>query len=410
MPQGLARGTPFGGPAVNHRAAAPLPDADGLFRIDPLEFACGWVPGRLPTPPAAGDDQPPRTDPIAALEDTLRPALGRPPCVVGFSGGRDSSLILAVALRLARREGLPEPIAATKIHPGFPETDESDWQELVIRHLGVTEWVRQSFDDELDLLAPAARDSLREHGLLWPATCHNRGPHLALARGGSYVGGEGGDELLGEFRPTAWARVLAGIDRRPRRVLRHTLSTFGPRPVRRELLTRDLDPSTRRTWLRPHVAAWFDDVWLDDELDAAMTFPRAVAAQLRRRAVVVALGNLHAISRHLGVHSVQPLATPAFATSWGHAAGTFGYPDRTTAMHALAADLLPDAVLSRESKAGFNRVYAGVHTRAFIDSWDGSGLDEELVDVEALREQWQQPVIHGGTFQLLHQAWLAGNP
>src|SRR5487761_457194 len=115
-------------------------DSPLLYRMTPTETAWGWVTGGLPAP------LPPRCrhggSPLAAMEATILPALARPPCVVQFSGGRDSSLVLAVAASLARREGMAPPVAFTHRFPAVPGADEDEWQELVIRHLGVADWER----------------------------------------------------------------------------------------------------------------------------------------------------------------------------------------------------------------------------------------------------------------------------
>ena len=76
-------------------------------------------------------------------------------------------------------------------------------------------------------------------------------------------------------------------------------------------------------------------------------------------------------------------------------------------MLALFSDVLPPAVLGRTTKASFNLVNAGAATREFARTWDGSGVDEELVDVERLRSVWlsDEPTMAAGV--LLHCAWLA---
>ena len=75
---------------------------------------------------------PPATDaartPREALDDAIRPALVDGPCYVTFSGGRDSSAVLAAATALARREGHALPVPVTRVYPDLPDTDESDWQ------------------------------------------------------------------------------------------------------------------------------------------------------------------------------------------------------------------------------------------------------------------------------------------
>jgi asparagine synthetase B (glutamine-hydrolysing) len=61
------------------------------------------------------------------LERVLVRSLQRPPCLVAFSGGRDSAGVLAAASHAARRHGLPLPIPATYRFPGAAEVDESEW-------------------------------------------------------------------------------------------------------------------------------------------------------------------------------------------------------------------------------------------------------------------------------------------
>jgi asparagine synthase (glutamine-hydrolysing) len=115
---------------------------------------------------------PPAPSPQAALEQSILPALARPPCGVSFSGGRDSSAVLALAAGLARREGLPLPIPVTNRFHHAPRADETAWQERVIEHVRPADWVKLDFTDELDVVGPFATGALRNHGLLWP--CNRR--------------------------------------------------------------------------------------------------------------------------------------------------------------------------------------------------------------------------------------------
>ncbi len=103
-----------------------------------------------------------------ALERAVLGALARQPCTVSFSGGRDSSAVLAFATYVARKHGLDEPIPLTLRFPSTPR-DESRWQELVVAHLGLREWERIEVTVELDVLGDLACVGLTEHGLLWPA-------------------------------------------------------------------------------------------------------------------------------------------------------------------------------------------------------------------------------------------------
>src|SRR5665213_2751106 len=116
------------------------------YRLRGIELASALVFGvddAIPPLEIAGPER--VATPRIALEAILVDALRRPPCVIGFSGGRDSSALLAVAAHLARREGLDPPIAATNVFPGDVQAAESEWQELLVRHAGIADWQRLRF-------------------------------------------------------------------------------------------------------------------------------------------------------------------------------------------------------------------------------------------------------------------------
>jgi hypothetical protein len=380
----------------------PLP----FYRVDALEMAAGWVPGPGEPPVLSDVEVPPH--PVQALEKVLLPALQQRPCVVAFSGGRDSSAVLAVAVALARREGLPLPVAVTNVYPELAETDESEWQELVIRHLGVEEWVRQEFTDETDLLAPRSLESLRRHGPLWPGTMHNREPWIAVARGGCWIDGNAGDEVLGEMRATPLVRIAERELPLGKQAIKQLVKALGPRWLRERVARR---PLTRndilRPWLRPEAAEWFVSTVARDTTQRPLSYGRAVLEVITRRGVQACFGNLDLIGESLGVRYLHPLLDPTFAISLGRFGPRFGYAGRTATMRAVFGELLPDAILTRRSKVFFNNAYAHRYTREFVARWDGTGLDPELIDLEALKRTWQQPLFHGGSFQLVHLAWLA---
>src|SRR5687767_8448978 len=95
--------------------------------------------------------------PLAAFEDVVRTALRRPPCVIPFSGGRDSAAVLAVAARIAREEKVDSPVAVTLQFEGGLGTDETDWQKRVIDHCQVQDWIKLTVGDEIDFIGPLSR-------------------------------------------------------------------------------------------------------------------------------------------------------------------------------------------------------------------------------------------------------------
>lgn len=204
-------------------------------RLSALDIACGLV---FDAHPARRRRALPMTgvSPQQALYDAVLPALLEPPCLVSFSGGRDSSLVLAAATRVARREGVADPVPVTNRFADAPEAEESRWQEQVVEHLRLADWQRLQFSDELDAVGPYAQRMLREHGLLWPFNVHFHLPLLDLARGGALLTGLGGDQLFG---------VIGPEPRRPaaRRAFHGALG-YAPRAVRAAVIAsrRPLDP------------------------------------------------------------------------------------------------------------------------------------------------------------------------
>jgi asparagine synthetase B (glutamine-hydrolysing) len=216
--------------------------------MTPLEIAWGFLPGGAGELAPADGHRSAR----AALEAAVRDALLRPPCGVAFSGGRDSSLVLAVAVDVARREGLDEPVPVTKVFPAAPAAEEGAWQEAVIRHLGVRAWERVELHDELDVVGPLAQQHLVEFGVLWPALVHGDRPLLNGLRGGTLLDGEGGDEVLGD----TFQRIgpLAALLRRPwpprRQLAANALAELAPAAVRAARLRRAWDHERPMPWLR----------------------------------------------------------------------------------------------------------------------------------------------------------------
>ena len=158
---------------------------------------------------------------LSSLRPARSPRLGRPwprccarrspkpPCVIAFSGGRDSSALLAVAVDLARREQWPLPIPVT-LRFSSAATEETAWQEVVLRHLGLDDWIRLQIGEELDLLGPLATRGLRRHGLLYPANAHVVVPMAEHAVGGHLLTGVGGDDVFGNWPWHDLASVIAG--------------------------------------------------------------------------------------------------------------------------------------------------------------------------------------------------------
>ena len=334
-------------------------------------------------------------DPVAALERAVVEAV-QGPCFVSFSGGKDSSVVLAAATRAARRQGLADPVPLTLRAEHEPHSHESEWQEQVVAHLGLRDWVRIAVGDELDAVGPHARRVLERHGLLWPFNAHFHLPLLEHAAGGTLLTGIGGDEL--------WASSRAPVVRRRRRAL-----AYAPFSLRRTVLARR-EPIAY-PWLRPAgVAAARRAAGAERAAEPLTSVAARMAWYRSMRGTASGTGSLAAIAADAGARIAHPLLDRTLWGAMASAAPAAGFARRDEALRLAAGTLLPDAVLTRRSKAGFDRVFFGRHARAFVDGWAGTGVPEALVDADALREHWQGEVPDPHSLTLLQSAWLAERP
>jgi asparagine synthetase B (glutamine-hydrolysing) len=368
--------------------------------LSPLEIAAGFPlrrRARLPGP------APEALEPRTALAQSLVAPLSRLPCVVSFSGGRDSSLVLALAVDVARREGLPLPIPVTVRPAGDPDSEEAEWQELVVRRLGLEDWERVEIGEELDCVGPEAQRILLRHGVLWPANVHFHLPQLKRAAGGSVLTGVGGDEV---FSSSGWARVrlvLRGGARPEARDALRLAAALAPVALRKRIQIARND--VELDWLRPAAQR---------EVVAAVA-GEAAAEPVRWRQrfdwllglsyLEVGTRSLDALAGDFDVEMHHPFLDPAFVGTLASLPRGRRFIDRTEALEALFGDVLPKGLEARSSKAVFTETLWGAPSRALVAGWDGSGVDPEIVDVEALRRRWQ---VDGavGPHTLLQSIWL----
>jgi asparagine synthase (glutamine-hydrolysing) len=380
------------------------PPAQRLPELDPIEVSTGMVLGPRRTPSEETEAQP-AGDPWQTLEARLLDALNRPPCLVGFSGGRDSSAILAAATKVARQEGLADPIPFTLRFGAAPRTDETEWQELVVNHLGLGEWSRLPVAEELDALGPLALEVLERHGVHWPPNIHTFQLTLKPAAGGSLLTGNGGDELFSTF-PGHRLAVLRRFGTRPRREdLRYLLRATLPDSLRAQWVRRR--SYTALPWLRPAAARELERRFATSVMRIPPTWSDELERYLAGRNLEVASAITAALARDAGVNLVEPFVDSRFVRAVGDDAPPQGYGTRTAPMRKYFGDLLPPRVTERSTKAVFTEVFAGRRTREFAREWDGTGLDPELVDAEALRRTWLSEVVDVRSLVPLQAAWLA---
>lgn len=350
----------------------------------------------------------------AALEESLLRALRRPPCVVAFSGGRDSSALLSCAVQVAHREGLPEPIPVTLRFEGAPQTEEENWQALAIRHIGASDWVRRDFSDELDLVGPVAEAMMTRDGLPYPYNLHLHAPLIDEARGGSLVTGHGGDQAL--YPAGRALDVLARRVRPSLRDLARIAVGVGPRPVRRAVLRSRIWLAF--PWLRAEANAELTRAWLEDEVRQPFRWDSRLRELWRSRFMQLAARRIEALANETGVAVHHPFAEAGFVSALSREAGATGFAGRTVATEALFGDLLPDELIGRPTKASFDEVLWNRHTRSFVAGLDEKALErglatlelDAIVDPRALASHWAGAAPLANSFLLLQACWLALSP
>lgn len=348
---------------------------------------------------------------IEVLEQSLLQALRRPPCHVGFSGGRDSSALLAVAARVARREHLPDPIPSTLRFGGAPLTHEEDWQRFVIGHLGLSERLVRDVTDELDLVGPVAAALMTRDGLPYPYNLHLLTPLIEQARGGSLVTGLGGDQVLDGAGP-----ILDVVARRARPAPRDVLrvgAAVSPRPVRRRVMRTRVGLTF--PWLRPEANRMLTHAWLEQHIRHPVRWDRLMRELSRSRFMRLTVRRLAAIGELAGTAIHHPFAEPGFVSALGRDAGPTGFASRTAVLQALFGDILPAELIARPTKASFDEVLWNRHTRTFLARLDENTLEEALatlgldalVDPRALWAHWHDEAPLANSFLLLQACWLA---
>lgn len=339
--------------------------------------------------------------PHGALHASVLQALLAPPCFVAFSGGRDSSALLALATDVARREGLVLPVPITLRYPGAPETDETDWQERVVAHVRPEDWVRLELGDELDYLGATAQTVLRRHGVLWPMNAHVHLAYFPFTQGGSLIDGVDGDGVFSWGHAHAM-NVLLGRTPPTRGSWRRVAALLAPPPVRRAHVRR---ASVAQSWLTAAAQEEFLRLVAHEVAAEPVSYEQRLHWYARSRYVGALEWTTRLLAEESNTRLVRPLLDPSFLSALAVACGRTGFRGRTAVMTWLFGEHLPADVLHRRTKASFPNFW-GAGTSRFAEQWSGDGLDTELVDLPELRRTWAEKRDHR-SIPLLQSAWLA---
>jgi hypothetical protein len=332
----------------------------GMLTVDDLLF--GFPFGLDPVAVTDEGWSGPALTPHAAMRHAVLPALLDGPCRVSFSGGRDSSTVLAVAVDVAREHGLPLPVPVTFRHPS-PASDEREWQELVLRHLGMTEHVVINVTDELALDGPYAARAWGLLGTHWPANAHG---HLLLAEAagigpaGSLMTGWEGDGLLSHAG-------LASL-RRPGRRVRRAVGMAAPRRMVVARRARRARSAWSLAWLEAEDRASFRRLYAG-HITQSRRWDVHARTHSQQRSVRLGAAAITRLMASVNVTGHHPLEDRMVIEALAHAGGATGPATRAHAHAWLAADLLPPTVLARVGKATFSEMYEPTTSITLDDPW-----------------------------------------
>ena len=159
-------------------------------------------------------------------------------------------------------------------------------------------------------------------------------------------------------------------------------------------------------WLRPEAQGEVWARWISDTASEPLESSGRFAWWRRLRYVRLGIEAIQRIASDLLVEVRHPFADA------GVAAALAALPPeaRGRGRAGLFEDALPVELIDRCTRSHFDHVFWSEHSDELAARWNGEGVDDELVDLEALRREWQSPRPDARTFMLLQRIALGDEP
>jgi asparagine synthase (glutamine-hydrolysing) len=201
-----------------------------------------------------------------------------------------------------------------------------------------------------------------------------------------------------------WIELLRGRAHPEARDALRLGFALAPRPLRRWARARRVPLDF--TWLRPDARRAFAQQWADEQTRQPRRWETLVDWVGRLRYLHVGTSSLTTIAEAANARIAHPFLDPAFGAAIVALPRALRFETRTEAMTHLFGDVLPPDVLARRTKASFDGAFWNEPSRAFARDWDGSGVDDDVVDAEALRGEWAKDSPDPRSFTLAQSVWL----
>ena len=352
-------------PPLPSRASRAFPDSS---RPRPMEIACGLVIDVEPEAPRLARSA--CRHPREAINRVILGALRRPPCVVSFSGGRDSAAMLAVATALARAGGA---CVAGSCHPSIPGRARHPGGRLAggadppppAARLGAPDRVRTSW-------TRSAQWRKRSCGA---TACCGRSTRISTCRCSNSP--RAARSSPGSAATNCW---VASAGRRRRRCSPGACAS-GPAICERSAWPSPLDRFGAEPWPAATRSAGRGCTRTSDRGDqpaaCRVEGPDAAAVVSRGRVTGGAAAGASCCRTPWSSWRTTPKpywcspfssrqCSPRRRSSYG----IRGPVSRADAMRELFGDVLPETVSARRSKATFDQAFFADHSRSFAGTLD----------------------------------------
>ncbi len=342
------------------------------------------------------------------LVDQIALRLDDRPVYVQFSGGCDSSLVLSAAVVACDRTDHDAPVPLTFRYPLLPETDENDFQSLMLEFLKLGPGHREIVTTEFDLLGPAAQRGLNELGVVWPAPVVACSDVFRSIPPGLVLSGEGGDEVMGPRRIAGVFRAAEMLRRGQLKATAGNLAhAVGPSIVRRRAMLKG--GGMVGEWIEAEEAKRFVRRIGETYGREPLRSSRYASYYAQLSSSTLALHQITAIMHWAGQQYCAPLMDPSFVAAVNDLTPDYDLRNRHRVLRRHFAEHLPVEILRRTDKRYMQSVYFNDHAREFARHWDGQ-IEDDAINGKLLKNHWLTANPHevwSQTFLLLQAVWLA---
>jgi hypothetical protein len=181
------------------------------------------------------------------------------------------------------------------------------------------------------------------------------------------------------------------------------LGALAPLPVRRRLARR-FATALDIPYLRGEARGEAMRIGVEDYVTSPLSGGEAGRRMITRTCGMAAMMVYERLAAEQGAIYLPAYNSPEVGSAVSRDVGLRPPLDTDGFRRRIAPGLPPRA--GAPVPSAYRTIWQDAETRRFIEEWDGSGIDPELIDREALRAAWRRGDWRSG--MLLQVAWLHG--